>query len=158
MQDTPIDGFVKDHERSLLRGLLMTACDLGAITKPWPIQKKVARLVAQEFFEQGDMERVQLQIEPIDMMNREKIDRLPDMQVNFIDSICLPIYRQLGDFSADDNRLSPLLQGCLSNRQEWARLAEKQIKSWADLDDHEQDRGHRRQDAAGSQIGLLPPP
>ena len=28
-------------DRSLFRGLLMTACDLGAITKPWPIQKKV---------------------------------------------------------------------------------------------------------------------
>ena len=29
-------------DRSLFRGLLMTACDLGAITKPWPIQKKVS--------------------------------------------------------------------------------------------------------------------
>ena len=30
-------------DRSLFRGLLMTACDLGAITKPWPIQKKVSQ-------------------------------------------------------------------------------------------------------------------
>jgi len=30
----------------------MTACDLGAITKPWQIQKQVARLVADEFFYQ----------------------------------------------------------------------------------------------------------
>jgi hypothetical protein len=30
----------------------MTACDLGAITKPWNIQKQVARLVADEFFYQ----------------------------------------------------------------------------------------------------------
>ena len=28
-------------DRCLFRGLLMTACDLGAITKPWSIQKKV---------------------------------------------------------------------------------------------------------------------
>ena len=28
-------------DKSLFRGLLMTACDLGAITKPWSIQKKV---------------------------------------------------------------------------------------------------------------------
>jgi len=27
-----------------------------------------------------------------DIMNREKEDELPMMQVNFIDSICLPIY------------------------------------------------------------------
>lgn len=28
-----------------------------------------------------------------DIMNREKEDELPEMQVNFIDSICLPIYQ-----------------------------------------------------------------
>lgn len=29
---------------------------------------------------------------PKDIMNREKESQLPMMQVNFIDSICLPIY------------------------------------------------------------------
>ena len=61
--------------RSLIRGMLMTACDLGAITKPWPIQKRVALLVADEFFYQGDLEKCQLQVTPMDMMNREKKDR-----------------------------------------------------------------------------------
>ena len=55
--------------------MLMTACDLGAITKPWPIQKRVALLVADEFFYQGDLEKCQLQVTPMDMMNREKKDR-----------------------------------------------------------------------------------
>ena len=68
--------------RSLLRGLMMTSCDLAAITKPWETQKKVARLVSAEFFYQGDLEKKQLKIQPIDMMNREKIDRLPAMQVS----------------------------------------------------------------------------
>ena len=58
----------------------MTACDLGAITKPWPIQKRVALLVADEFFYQGDLEKCQLQVTPMDMMNREKKDR----QDNFL--------------------------------------------------------------------------
>ena len=62
----------------------MTACDLGAITKPWPIQKRVALLVADEFFYQGDLEKEKLQVEPIDMMNREKKDKLPSMQVSSI--------------------------------------------------------------------------
>ena len=62
----------------------MTACDLGAITKPWPIQKRVALLVADEFFYQGDLEKEKLQVEPIDMMNREKKDKLPSMQVSLI--------------------------------------------------------------------------
>ena len=43
----------------------MTACDVSAITKPWEVQRKVAELVASEFFEQGDMEREQLKEEPI---------------------------------------------------------------------------------------------
>ena len=38
--------------------------------------------VAHEFFEQGDIERKELQLEPIDMMNREKLDSLPKMQVS----------------------------------------------------------------------------
>jgi hypothetical protein len=41
-----------DH-RSLLRCMLMTACDIAAITKPWPVQKVVADLVMSEFYQQG---------------------------------------------------------------------------------------------------------
>lgn len=43
----------------------MTVCDLSAISKPWPIEKRVADLVSSEFFEQGDMERQELNITPI---------------------------------------------------------------------------------------------
>jgi hypothetical protein len=53
----------------------------------------VADLIANEFFEQGDLEKYQLHINPIDMMNREKKDELPSMQIQFIDSICMPVYQ-----------------------------------------------------------------
>ncbi|XP_015761877.1 PREDICTED: cGMP-specific 3',5'-cyclic phosphodiesterase-like [Acropora digitifera] len=81
-----------DSNRQLLRAMMMTACDVAAITKPWELQQKVAELVASEFFEQGDMERFQLNSEPIPMMDRKKKDELPKMQVGFIDFICLPVY------------------------------------------------------------------
>ncbi|GIZ05377.1 hypothetical protein CEXT_411271, partial [Caerostris extrusa] len=29
-----------EENRELLRAMLMTACDIGAITKPWEVQKK----------------------------------------------------------------------------------------------------------------------
>ena len=45
--------------------MMMTACDVAAITKPWEVQWKVAELVANEFFEQGDIERRELNITPI---------------------------------------------------------------------------------------------
>lgn len=87
-----MEQWTNEENRSLLRAMSMTICDLSAITKPWEIEKRVADLVSSEFFEQGDMERHELNITPIDIMNREKEDQLPQMQVGFIDSICLPIY------------------------------------------------------------------
>ena len=49
----------------IIRGMMMTACDVSAITKPWEVQRKVAELVASEFFEQGDLEKTQLNETPI---------------------------------------------------------------------------------------------
>lgn len=93
-----MEQFSIEDNRSLLRAMSMTICDLSAITKPWEIEKRVADLVSSEFFEQGDMERQELNITPIDIMNRDKEDQLPSMQVGFIDSICLPIYEVGDDF------------------------------------------------------------
>jgi len=87
--------------------MMMTACDVAAITKPWEIQQQVAELVASEFFEQGDMERSQLQAEPIPMMDRKKKDELPKMQVGFIDFICLPVYKV-----RNNNSSIPLTVNC----------------------------------------------
>ncbi|XP_029110341.1 cGMP-specific 3',5'-cyclic phosphodiesterase isoform X1 [Scleropages formosus] len=110
----------KNH-RDLLRSMLMTACDISAITKPWPVQKKTAELVATEFFEQGDKERQELNIEPIDLMNREKRDKIPAMQVSFIDTICMQLYETLAKIS---EFCFPLLEGCRRNRQNWKALDE----------------------------------
>ncbi|XP_051935294.1 cGMP-specific 3',5'-cyclic phosphodiesterase isoform X3 [Hippocampus zosterae] len=114
-----------DHHRDLLRSMLMTACDISAITKPWPVQKRIAELVATEFFEQGDKERLELNIEPSDLMNREKRDKIPSMQVSFIDAICTQLYETLAGMSDD---CSPLLEGCRTNRQHWKCLAEEYEK------------------------------
>ncbi|KAI1888263.1 hypothetical protein AGOR_G00183220 [Albula goreensis] len=111
-----------DYHRDLLRSMLMTACDVSAITKPWPVQRRIAELVATEFFEQGDKERRELNIEPIDLMNREKRDKIPSMQVSFIDAICTQLYETLSSMSES---CSPLLEGCRKNRQNWKVLAEQ---------------------------------
>ena len=47
------------------RAMMMTACDVAAITKPWRIQREIAQLVTAEFFEQGDIEKTQLGEKPI---------------------------------------------------------------------------------------------
>ena len=49
----------------VLCGMMMTACDVSAIAKPWEVQHKVAKLVADEFFDQGDLEKMQLNQQPV---------------------------------------------------------------------------------------------
>ncbi|OQV25950.1 cGMP-specific 3',5'-cyclic phosphodiesterase [Hypsibius exemplaris] len=102
--------------KELLSGMLMTACDLGAITKPWDIQQQVADLVAQEFFEQGDLEQQKFGAPTAPMFDRSKYPELPKMQVGFIDFICTPLYKAFSDFAPG---LKPLYDGCATNRDMW---------------------------------------
>ncbi|XP_031141930.1 cGMP-specific 3',5'-cyclic phosphodiesterase isoform X2 [Sander lucioperca] len=111
-----------EKQKDLLRSMLMTASDLSAITKPWPEQKRIAKLVTMEFFAQGDKEKKEFKIKPIDIMNREKSTRLPYMQVEYIDDICYPLYKAVSRLF---NTCSPLLKGCKKNRENWMHLTEK---------------------------------
>lgn len=78
--------------------------------------------MASEFFEQGDIEREKLNMTPIDMMNRDKKDQLPSMQISFIDSICYPIYDAMSRLSP---KLNPMLEGVKSNRANWLKKMEQ---------------------------------
>ena len=40
-------------EQFLLQSALMTAADLGAVTKPWSVHRHVSQLIAEEFWKQG---------------------------------------------------------------------------------------------------------
>lgn len=55
-------------------------------------------------------------------MDRERKDELPKMQVDFIDIICLPLYRVLSETFP---WISPLYEGTVENRKHWQDLAEK---------------------------------
>ena len=80
----------------------------------------MARLITDEFLYQGDLEKSQLRLQPVDGMDRDKMDRLPALQVDFIDSLCLPAYRALAKVN---DALRPMLEGCLDNRRQWESLA-----------------------------------
>lgn len=71
----------------------------------------------------GDIEKSELKMEPIDMMNRDKMNELPEMQIKFIDTICAPIYGAFGKLFP--NEMGPLYEGCLSNRVVWSELAQE---------------------------------
>ncbi|KAL4229189.1 Dual 3' [Mactra antiquata] len=105
--------------REVFRSILMTTCDIGAITKPWEVSRKVADLVMTEFFDQGDKERSELKIQPQAHMDREKQDELPALQLGWIDGICRPLYKSLAKF---DPSFTPMLNGVMLNRTEWEYL------------------------------------
>uniref|UniRef100_A0A8C7QHU8 Phosphodiesterase n=1 Tax=Oncorhynchus mykiss TaxID=8022 RepID=A0A8C7QHU8_ONCMY len=103
------------------KAMMMTACDLSAIAKPWDIQSKVALSVAAEFWEQGDLERTVLEQQPIPMMDRTKSADLPKMQCGFIDFVCAFVYKEFSRFHVE---ITPMLDRLLNNRKEWNALKE----------------------------------
>ena len=85
----------------------------------------------------NSFEKSDLNVEPIDMMNREKKDKLPAMQVDFIDTICSPVYVAFAKMS---DRLNPLLDGCTQNRKRWTQLAAKGASAaWDELISDDED-------------------
>ena len=71
---------MNESERLTLKALLMTASDLIAITKPWPVQYQVAECIYDEFFYQGDLEKQEGR-EIQDMFNRDFTETIPKFQM-----------------------------------------------------------------------------
>ncbi|XP_026877675.2 cone cGMP-specific 3',5'-cyclic phosphodiesterase subunit alpha' isoform X1 [Electrophorus electricus] len=107
--------------KEIIMAMMMTGCDLSAITKPWEVQSKVALMVAAEFWEQGDLERNVLQQEPIPMMDRNRADELPKMQCGFIDFVCSFVYKEFARFQKE---ITPMFDGLNNNRAHWKELAD----------------------------------
>ena len=76
--------------------LIMTASDLSDQTKDWVNAKKIAELVYNEFFTQGDLEKA-MGNKPVESMDREKAF-IPTLQIQFLDHIVIPVYRLIQKF------------------------------------------------------------
>ncbi|XP_024141556.1 cone cGMP-specific 3',5'-cyclic phosphodiesterase subunit alpha' [Oryzias melastigma] len=116
-------AFVSNNpiRKEIVMAMMMTGCDLSAITKPWEVQSKVALMVAAEFWEQGDLERSVLDQQPIPMMDRNCAEQLPKMQCGFIDFVCSFVYKE---FSRFHKEIQPMFDGLNNNRAHWNELAE----------------------------------
>nr|XP_020638546.1 cone cGMP-specific 3',5'-cyclic phosphodiesterase subunit alpha' isoform X2 [Pogona vitticeps] len=129
-------------KKEIIMAMMMTGCDLSAITKPWEVQSKVAIMVANEFWEQGDLERTVLQQQPIPMMDRNKSEELPKLQVGFIDFVCTFVYKE---FSRFHKEITPMFDGLQNNRVEWksrADIYEEKMKAI------EEEKKRREEEAA----------
>lgn len=84
---------IPDHKR-LVRRLLMTACDLCTSAKPWYIHITSVKKVFEEFYLQGDEEKL-MGLTPVPMMDRARMSELPENQVSFLKGIVKPCYSTL---------------------------------------------------------------
>ncbi|NWR59420.1 PDE6C phosphodiesterase, partial [Bucorvus abyssinicus] len=137
-------------KKEVIMAMMMTGCDLSAITKPWEVQSKVALMVANEFWEQGDLERTVLQQQPIPMMDRNKGDELPKLQVGFIDFVCTFVYKE---FSRFHKEITPMFDGLQNNRVEWKTRAdeyEEKVKAIEEQKKKEEEEAAKKaENAAG---------
>jgi len=129
-----LDTRIPDH-RDMLKAMMMTACDLNGTTKPWEIQKEVVHLVTSEFFQQGDLERTTLNVEPSALMDRQKVDELPALQVQFFESTGIPVFKSLATFNP---KISPLLDGAEFNKNRWVELEKERQARQKDEEDKRQ--------------------
>ncbi|XP_029307758.1 dual 3',5'-cyclic-AMP and -GMP phosphodiesterase 11A [Cottoperca gobio] len=112
-------SWTDEGHREVLRSMLMTGCDLGAVTRPWKISKQVAELVTSEFFEQGDRERSELKLTPAAIFDRNRKDELPALQLEWIDGICRPLYQAMLKLN---RKLQPMVDEIDANRNKWQEL------------------------------------
>ncbi|XP_067663300.1 cGMP-dependent 3',5'-cyclic phosphodiesterase-like isoform X2 [Haliotis asinina] len=106
-------------QRNMLLCLLMTSCDLSDQTKDWNNTKHIAAQVYQEFFSQGDLEKA-VGKDPIEMMDREKAC-IPDLQINFLDGIALPVYRILEKLFPECKEVHEAVE---KNKLKWVRIGQ----------------------------------
>ncbi|XP_041846297.1 rod cGMP-specific 3',5'-cyclic phosphodiesterase subunit alpha isoform X2 [Melanotaenia boesemani] len=133
--------------KEIVMAMMMTACDLSAIAKPWEIQSKVALSVAAEFWEQGDLERTVLEQQPIPMMDRNKADELPKLQCGFIDFVCAFVYKEFSRFHVE---ITPMLDRLMNNRKEWNALKEQHDAKIAAIEEAKKAKEEAAQQAAAA--------
>ncbi|KAL8594527.1 hypothetical protein ACOMHN_028881 [Nucella lapillus] len=119
------------ESKEIYRSMLMTACDIAAISKPWDVQRRAAEFLVTEFFDQGDKEKHVLKLQPQACMDREKQDEVANLQLSWIDGICLPLFKAL---SRMEPEFRPMMDGVLSNRARWERLDNDRLGKHAILE------------------------
>uniref|UniRef100_A0A3B4TS48 Phosphodiesterase n=1 Tax=Seriola dumerili TaxID=41447 RepID=A0A3B4TS48_SERDU len=139
--------------KEIVMAMMMTACDLSAIAKPWEIQSKVALSVAAEFWEQGDLERTVLEQQPIPMMDRNKAEELPKLQCGFIDFVCAFVYKEFSRFHVE---ITPMLDRLLNNRKEWNALKEVHEAKVAAIEEAKKAKEEEAQKAVAAKQGRRP--
>jgi hypothetical protein len=108
-----------DHHK-LIANMLLKCADISNVVKVFPIAKHWADVLCEEFFTQGDVEKAKgLEVSPL--MDRATVVT-PQMQLGFINSICIPVFTLLTSFMPSHNHLLVTLK---YNVAEWNKILQR---------------------------------
>ncbi|GAB5591465.1 hypothetical protein Unana1_06365 [Umbelopsis nana] len=108
------------QERQALCRLLLHGADISNIVRPWKVCKKWSDLVVEEFFRQGDAERLHgLPISP--GMNREESTQV-DISLQFGDLVVGPYFELFAELLP---HAGSFVETLANNRVQWLSLSEQ---------------------------------
>lgn len=108
------------EQRLSLCRILLHAADISNTVRPWPISKQWSDLIVQEFFRQGDAEKVAgLPVSP--GMDRDHSTQ-PDISLKFGDYVVKPYFEALTGFLP---MARSFLVTLADNKNEWERLKDQ---------------------------------
>ena len=107
------------EDRSLLYKIIMKLADVSNPTKEFEIYERWYKLVVEEFFMQGDMEK-KLGLPVSAYMDRNTAN-VPAMQAGFIDFIVHPLFSAFNSYCP-----TPIMETLEVNREKWATEKERE--------------------------------
>ncbi|ORX90906.1 HD-domain/PDEase-like protein, partial [Basidiobolus meristosporus CBS 931.73] len=107
----------QSEHRQIICNVLLHAADISNTIRPWELCKRWSDVILDEFFFQGDMEKLNnLPVSP--NMDREHSNQT-DISLKFGDFVVKPFFEVLADFSSE---VQPLLDNLCENRARWLSL------------------------------------
>ncbi|XP_022238446.1 cAMP and cAMP-inhibited cGMP 3',5'-cyclic phosphodiesterase 10A-like [Limulus polyphemus] len=122
--DTGTFDLTKQDCRNTLIPVMMTCCDLASNCKVWEDYQRILPSILEEFYTQGDKEK-QMGCKPLPMMDRDRIDKIPEDQIFFLEGMCLPLYETLVNCL---HKTEVLRNGIKENINKWKIILQSNSK------------------------------
>lgn len=120
--DLNLDKF---EDKLLIFSTALKAADIGHSAKYTDLHEKWSKLVMEEFFKQGDLEKSKNL--PVSMYCDRKNTNVPKSQAGFLRNICLPLYEIWAKYLNNENIEKTLTQ--LKNNIEFWDITKKSRRS-----------------------------
>jgi hypothetical protein len=109
-----------DKQRQTFCNILLHAADISNTVRPWPLCQQWSDLVIQEFFRQGDAEKLhRLPVSP--GMDRDEATQ-QNVSLKFSDFVVKPYFEAFAEFLP---AASTYLDTLVDNRAQWERIRDR---------------------------------